>query len=716
MISASKFFIFLLVSMGDSRGVYDFIVNNWTPRNLWSQVEDLVDQRSFISLYGWDLFDKIVCLSEEFDIADIDRSLDIINNNSKGKELYLMTLEKLSDPSFSFQGYKAYYILLRTLKYGLLELNDDEAYNTSLSLLLKKILYIFEHKKVATNLCENINEVFYFVEELIQSINEKVEISMRSLKYDLFIGFLLQIANNLVFKLGDTSSALDRIINMLLSMIRLDQLLLYSYELRYMIYEYKKWRCRYEIMYSGATEIFDKMNNLRISEYIDNFFTTNHHLIPYGSSIPWQLVSDELILEINNKYNELIENNSKNNNNIKSKQIVGFERFYKQNKSAIFWSIDGLSLISSRILHNTYCNWSHSESSSQSLEMNYSINWLTILFHPYLNILLKNRNIANEQGLNYFINLIDLNTLGQNMSNVMQLFVPEILLNNNIDDIISALSAQCSKKLMHSSIVYGLSYDSNSIVQMITTAIMSCSNDMLQKKGFHAFKRFINTHDEHSRFNILYNISKECPYNHIKGLILDIAKQNILHAMRSDVSLNSMSASNALVGKNEVLLPADSWNNCDNNEIYSWYGHSLFWSPYVYTFFVKDVITSFMSSNSNHMLDYQQVLIPCANIVKLLMITLKNQNNVPNANVTVSNFFTNKNILWCTNNMVHKTLSSDYYSSICDIFVKDLKNCVNSVAAQLKSLHQGIHNNTISLNDHSVLAQLELCIFLFTDA
>lgn len=702
--------------MGESLKIYDFIVNNWTPHDLFSQVEALVDQRHFISLYGWNLFDKIVCLSEEYDLADINKSLDVIINNSKGKELYLMTLEKLSDPSFSFQGYKGQYILLRTLKYGLLELNDDKAYNTSLSLLLKKILYICEHQDESTNLSENVNEVLIFIEELIQSINHKHQTPIYNSKYDLFIGFLLHIASNLVFKLGDMSSTLDRIIKMLLSMIRLDQLLLYSYETRYKIYEYKKWRCRYEIKLSGDTGIFDKMNNIRVSEYIDDYFTRNDHLIPYASVIPWQVVSDELILEINNKYNELIENNTNNNINIKSKQLVEFERFHKQNNSAIFWSIDGLSLISSRILHNTCCNWSTSQSSSQSLEMSYSIKWLTILFYPYLNILLRNINIANEEGLNYFIDFIHLNTLSQGIPNMMQLFVPEILLNNSIDDILSARSAQFSKKSMHSSIVYGLSYDSNSMIQVITGAIMSCSNDMLQKKGFYAFKRFINTHDEHSRFSILYHISKECPYNHMKGLILDVVKDNIIGAMRNNTSINSMNNSNVVVGKNKVLLPTDYWNNCDNNtEIYSWRGHSLFWSPHVYTFFIKDVTTTFMSLNSNHMLDYQQVLIPCANIAKLLLIILKNKNNAPDIKM-ISNFFTNKNIMWCTNKMVHKTLSSDNYNSICDIFVKDLENCVNKVTAQLESLRQCIHDNTISLNDPSDLAQLELCIFILSDA
>ena len=125
--------------MDDSCDVYNIILEDWTPSSLPFQIKDLIDVRHFTSLYGWSLFDKIISLQEIYNISDIDKSLDIIIYNSKPNELYLMIVEKLSDPIFSFQGYKACYILLRILKYSLLELNDNQTYNTSLSLLLKKL-------------------------------------------------------------------------------------------------------------------------------------------------------------------------------------------------------------------------------------------------------------------------------------------------------------------------------------------------------------------------------------------------------------------------------------------------------------------------------------------------------------------------------------------------------------------------------------------------
>jgi hypothetical protein len=695
--------------MDDSCDVYNIILEDWTPSSLPFQIKDLTDVRHFISLYGWSLFDKIIRLQEIYNISDIDKSLDIIIYNSKPNELYLMIVEKLSDPIFSFQGYKACYILLRILKYSLLELNDNQTYNTSLSLLLKKLTTVFEQQNKVISIIDNINEVLQFVEDLVEAINSKLDIPMRTFKYDLFIGFLLHIVNSLVVKLGHMDPALDIVIKILLSIIPLDRLLLYSYEIRHKIYEYKKWRCRYKTNSYNSTKKFE-LQNLNICEYLENYFALNDYLIRYASIIPWQLVNDELILEISNTYNELIENNLCNPI-IKSKPIIEFERFHKPNESGIFWSIDGLSLISSRILNNTFYNWRNSGSLFHSLDMVYSINWLIVLFYPYLHVSLKKQNVGNQEALNYFINFIQLNILGTSSSNIMLLFLPHLLEDSSTDEIIFTITTQSSKKLLHSCIVHGVSYDINNIIQIITTSIMSCSNETLQKRAFDALKKFIFFFDEHSRFNILRHILRECPYNHMKGLILDIAKDSIQRAISNNKIPNSFNLKN---GTNVELVSTDNWNNYNNDtDIYCWYGHSLFWSPNIYTFFIKEVVTNFMSMHSNHMLDYQQVLIPCGNIVKLLMITLKDINHIYNV-TKGANFFASKNIKWNSNKITHAIDSNDYYNSLCDIFVQDLETCVRDVKSQLESLRQGIHKNSISLNDPSDLNQLELCIYIFS--
>lgn len=364
------------------------------------------------------------------------------------------------------------------------------------------------------------------------------------------------------------------------------------------------------------------------------------HQVSWDCLVPWDKTTDSAIAQVIRDYRLSVEYDDSACPSWplwdrKSRDTVGI-------LGDMRWTLTGCGMVMHFFLASIFENECSAPELAFLLPRVYSREYLARLAGPMILPLLRHGAVCRE-GLELASRWVDLNRDTGN--GLIGLFLPSFAIEaderGGVDPLSSLLSYKSENKNSRESsawliaAAHAFTMDALSISQSLVSALATIPDDdpALRVHGLAALRGVLDSHgatSDHSRFLLLKKLVTECPYESLKGLLLDYslscvqkaAMKSSQHERQQPRTLpSSWSPISAGKGKDlDMRLEIETWEIVDA-------GHIPIWSP-VLVELLSPVLEQFLRRESDdemyqRLCDTHHSICACIGIMTFILLKIK---------------------------------------------------------------------------------------------